>query len=76
MPQPNQPGHIVSPTVGTGPSPSAQRAGKRRSFRFPEEVHEKLRWLAYKQRRSQRSIVVEAVRKALQEVKVPKEAKR
>jgi hypothetical protein len=39
-------------------------------------VHEKLRWLAYKQRRSQRSIVVEAVRKALQEVKVPKEAKR
>jgi len=45
------------------------------TLRLPEEVHEKLRWLAYKQRRSQHSIVVEAVRKALQEVKVPKEAK-
>ena len=39
----------------------------------PDEVHEKLRWLSYKQRRSQQAILLEIVEKALAKVDVPKE---
>ena len=46
----------------------------RLSLRLPEELHEKLRWLAYTQRRSQHAIVLEIVEKALAKVAVPKEA--
>ena len=48
----------------------------RMSLRMPEELHEKLRWLAYKQRRSQHSILLEVLEKALKAVKVPQEEKR
>ena len=39
----------------------------------PEELHEKLRWLSYRQRRSQQTILLEIVQKALAKVAVPKE---
>jgi len=39
----------------------------------PKELHEKLRWLSYKQRRSQQTILLEIVEKALAKVQVPKE---
>jgi predicted DNA-binding protein len=42
----------------------------------PEEVHEKLRWLSYKQRRSQQTILLEIVQKALARVEVPKEGRK
>jgi predicted DNA-binding protein len=42
----------------------------------PEEVHEKLRWLSYKQHRSQQAILLEIVEKALAKVNVPKEGRR
>jgi hypothetical protein len=38
-----------------------------------EELHEKLRWLSYKQHRSQQAILLEMVEKALAKVEVPKE---
>ena len=41
----------------------------------PEDLHEKLRWRAYKERRSQHAILLEMVRKALEEVEVPEEAR-
>jgi predicted DNA-binding protein len=41
-----------------------------------EELHEKLRWLSYKQRRSQQMILLEIVEKALAKVAVPKEMER
>ena len=44
------------------------------SVRMPEEMHAKLRWLAYKQRRSIHAIVMEILVKALADVRVPKEA--
>ena len=37
-----------------------------------QELHEKLRWLAFKERRSQHAIMLEALEKALQGVKLPK----
>ena len=42
---------------------------------LPEDLHEKLRWLSYKQRRSQQQILQEIVQKALEKVEVPKEAR-
>jgi predicted transcriptional regulator len=44
------------------------------SLRLPEELHEKLRWLAFKERRSQHAVVMELLQKALAKVEVPKEA--
>ena len=41
------------------------------TIRVPEELHEKLRWRAFQERRSQHKIIVEALEKALQRVKVP-----
>jgi plasmid stability protein len=40
---------------------------------MPEDIHEKLRWQAYKERRSQQAILLEIVTKALEKVEVPKE---
>jgi predicted transcriptional regulator len=48
----------------------------RLSMRVSEELHEKLRWLAYTQRRSQHEIMLEILEKALAKVQVPKEAKK
>jgi len=46
----------------------------RLSLRVSDELHEKLRWLAYKQRRSQHEIILELLEKAMAKVQVPKEA--
>lgn len=48
----------------------------RLSLRVSDELHEKLRWLAYAQRRSQHEILLELVEKALAKVEVPKEARK
>ena len=45
------------------------------TLRLPEELHAKLRWLAYTERRSQHAILLEWVEKALAKVDVPKEAR-
>jgi predicted transcriptional regulator len=34
------------------------------SLRLPDELHEKLRWLAFKERRSQHAVVMELLQKA------------
>ena len=41
-----------------------------------DEVHEKLRWLSYKQRRSQQTILLEMVENALAKVEVPEEVQK
>lgn len=46
------------------------------TFRIPDDVHEKLRWLAFKQRRSQHSIVMELLEQAVAKIEVPQEVKR
>jgi len=46
------------------------------TLRLSDEQHEKLRWLAYQQRRSQHAIVLEILEKALAKVDVPKEAEK
>jgi predicted DNA-binding protein len=45
------------------------------TLRLPEELHAKLRWLAYKERRSQNDILLEMVEKALSRVEVPEEGR-
>lgn len=45
----------------------------RLTIRIPEELHEKLRWLCYKERRSQQVILEEILEGALADVQVPKE---
>ena len=45
-------------------------------IRIPAELHEKLRWLAYQERRSQHSIIMEIMEKALRAVQVPEEEKK
>jgi len=46
------------------------------SLRLPDELHEKLRWVAFKERRSQHAVVMELLQKALAKVEVPKEARK
>jgi predicted transcriptional regulator len=46
------------------------------SLRLPDELHEKLRWLAFKERRSQHAVVMELLQKALAKVDVPKEVRK
>jgi predicted DNA-binding protein len=48
----------------------------RLTLRLPDEVHEKLRWLSYTERRSQQDIVLSVLEKALEKVKVPKEGRK
>ena len=43
------------------------------TLRMPDELHEKLRWLAFKERRSQSGILLELVEKGLAKVQVPAE---
>jgi len=45
------------------------------TLRLPDELHEKLRWLAFRERRSQHAILLELVEKALSKVEVPAEVK-
>ncbi len=45
----------------------------RQTIRIPEELADKLRWLSFKTRKSQNDILIEALAKALEDVKVPKE---
>jgi predicted transcriptional regulator len=45
------------------------------TLRLPDELHEKLRWLAFKERRSQHAILLELVEKGLRKVQVPAEVK-
>jgi len=45
------------------------------TLRLADELHEKLRWLAFKERRSQHAILLELVEKGLSKVEVPKEVK-
>ena len=45
----------------------------RLTLRISEELHEKLRWLAFRERRSQQVLLVEILEKALAEVRVPEE---
>ena len=45
------------------------------TLRLPEALHEKLRWRAYRERRSQHAILLEILEKALAKVEVPKEAR-
>lgn len=45
-------------------------------IRIPSELHEKLRLMAYKERRSQHSIIMEIMEKALRAVQVPQEDKK
>jgi predicted DNA-binding protein len=52
------------------------RAVVRMGLRLPLPIHEKLRWLAYKERRSQHAIALEILEKALKRVEVPKEGRR
>lgn len=47
----------------------------RLTLRLSEELHEKLRWLAFTKHVSQHSIVLELLEKKLQKVEVPDEAK-
>lgn len=47
----------------------------RMTLRIPDDLHEKLRWLSYTERRSQQVVIEEILAKALADVKVPKEAK-
>ena len=45
------------------------------TLRLPDELHETLRWLAFKERRSQHAILLELVEKGLRKVQVPAEVK-
>lgn len=47
----------------------------RLTIRIPNELHDKIRWLSFKERRSQQVLVVEILERALAGVKVPEEAK-
>ena len=49
---------------------------KRITLRVSDELHEKVRWLAYSQRRSQHEIMLEILEDALKKVKVGREVKR
>lgn len=49
---------------------------ERLTLRIPDELHEKLRWLSYKNRKSVNSILLDVLEKALAGVKVPEEEDR
>lgn len=49
---------------------------KRVTVKVTDKTHEKLRWLSYKERRSQQVIVEEILKRALAKVKVPTEERR
>ena len=43
------------------------------TLRLPDDLHEKLRWVAYRERTSQQALVLEALREQLKSVSVPKQ---
>jgi len=43
---------------------------------MPDELHEKLRWLCFRERRSQQVLLIEILETALADVQVPEEEKR
>jgi len=45
----------------------------RLTIRISDELHEKLRWLSYRERRSQQVLLEEILEKALADVQIPKE---
>lgn len=47
----------------------------RLTIRISDELHEKLRWLSFRERRSQQVLLVEILEKALANVQVPAEVK-
>jgi hypothetical protein len=49
---------------------------KRVSIRLPDELYEKLRWLAYTERCSQHSIILGLLEKGMKAVHPPKEENR
>ena len=48
----------------------------RYTIRMSDELHEKIRWLAYQEHRSQHDIMLEILEQALKGVKVPEEMKK
>ena len=46
------------------------------TIRISDELHEKLRWLSYQQRKSQEVIVEGILEKALAKVEVPREGRK
>jgi len=46
------------------------------TLRISEELHNKLRWLSFKERRSQHAILLEILEKALVDVRVPEEVQK
>ena len=43
-------------------------------LRMPKELHEKIRWLSYKEKRSQNEIMLDILHKALEGIIVPEES--
>ena len=48
----------------------------RLTIRMPDELHEKLRWLSFRERRSQQVLLIEILEKALADVQAPEQEKR
>lgn len=48
----------------------------RLTIRIPDELHEKLRWLCFKERRSQQVVLVEIIERALAGVQAPEEGQK
>jgi len=48
----------------------------RLTLRLPDDLHDKIRWLSYRDRRSMQEIMIELLQKALVAVEVPKEESR
>ena len=48
----------------------------RLTLRLPDDLHDKIRWLSYRDRRSMQEIMIELLRNALVAVEVPKEESR
>ena len=44
-------------------------------LRLPDDLRDKIRWLAFREKRTQTAIVIEILQTALKDVKMPKEAK-
>ena len=44
-------------------------------LRMPDDLHEKIRWISYRTKKSQNSIIVDILQKELQGVNIPEEAK-
>ena len=44
-------------------------------LRLPDDLRDKIRWLAYRDKRTQTAIVIEILQQGLKNVKVPKEVK-